>query len=477
MSIFFSNDPDRTPLQMSKIYSLTFALFSTSIVSTMVFSFYSFMVHDLIKGTEAEVGYYAGFLPGCYYFTQVFSSLFAGYWADKHGRRPFILIGMAGSLISTLFFGFSPNFAWAIIARSFGGLLDVNWVLGRCYIGDITDATNRNYGFSFLSLAWSSGTIIGPLLGGYLSQPVEKYPYIFENIELFKRFPYSLPCIVSAAITFVALIVSYFYLTESMNTINESKIKEDIIELIENNDPESNIKENTESNIKDNPQENIINDFLKLLKSITPQEYKNVLLAITFYIAFQFLSATFDELLPIFALLTKKDDGLSWTTSDVGNCYLIAGIIFLVYNLFFQNYIMKKIKAIGALKLGYMLCAIICFLFPFQSLWTNSIIIQISIFSLFTIRILSGNWVFSANNVLINNASPKGTVGRVNGIAYSLGALLKAIGPSVGGTVFAWSIARGLHFPFNYNFVYNVLSIISLILFFLIKFIPKDLNM
>ena len=52
----------------------------------------------------------------------------------------------------------------------------VNGVVGvaKTYVQEITDATNRAAGFSVISGAWGCGNVIGPVVGGYLSQPCER---------------------------------------------------------------------------------------------------------------------------------------------------------------------------------------------------------------------------------------------------------------------------------------------------------------
>ena len=47
-----------------------------------------------------------------------------GYLSDKYGRRPILLVGVFGSMVSTSLFGLSPSYGWAIAIRTFGGLMN-----------------------------------------------------------------------------------------------------------------------------------------------------------------------------------------------------------------------------------------------------------------------------------------------------------------------------------------------------------------
>lgn len=91
-------------------------------------------------------------------------------------------------------------------------------------MGEITDRTNAARAFSLLPLMWALGCTIGPLLGGYLSQPAKKYPWLFAKEEggalalngLFEEYPFALPCMASAAITWLSIILGALLLEETL---------------------------------------------------------------------------------------------------------------------------------------------------------------------------------------------------------------------------------------------------------------------
>jgi MFS family permease len=43
--------------------------------------------------------------------------------SDRIGRRPVILQGLVGTILSVLLFGLSKSFVWALLSRSLCGLL------------------------------------------------------------------------------------------------------------------------------------------------------------------------------------------------------------------------------------------------------------------------------------------------------------------------------------------------------------------
>lgn len=84
---------------------------------------------------------------------------------DRIGRKPVILIGLSGVVVSTLLFGLSRTFWWAVISRSMAGALSGNAAVVQSVVGEITDETNQALAFPLTGLSWSFGCIIGPMIG------------------------------------------------------------------------------------------------------------------------------------------------------------------------------------------------------------------------------------------------------------------------------------------------------------------------
>lgn len=55
------------------------------------------------------------------------------------GRKPLLVIGVAGSTLSSIFFGFSWNYASAISARALNGLLNGNIGVAKSYLGAVAE--------------------------------------------------------------------------------------------------------------------------------------------------------------------------------------------------------------------------------------------------------------------------------------------------------------------------------------------------
>jgi len=97
-----------------------------------------------------------------------------------------------------LAFGLSRSFWALVVSRCLSGLLNGNVGVIKSIMGELTDSTNRAQGYALLPPVWSFGATIGPLLGGTLSHPHERFSKTFSG-SFWKDYPYFLPCLVSSA--------------------------------------------------------------------------------------------------------------------------------------------------------------------------------------------------------------------------------------------------------------------------------------
>jgi MFS transporter, DHA1 family, tetracycline resistance protein len=106
--------------------------------------------------------------------------LFAPLWgrlSDRIGRRPVLLIGLAGSTVSYFLFavvtqlgnrgpilGLSP-LVWLFVTRIGAGISGATISTAQAYIADSTDEKSRGKGMALIGAAFGIGFTFGPLLG------------------------------------------------------------------------------------------------------------------------------------------------------------------------------------------------------------------------------------------------------------------------------------------------------------------------
>ncbi|EEY14322.1 conserved hypothetical protein [Verticillium alfalfae VaMs.102] len=111
----------------------------------------------------------------------------------------------------------SPVFGrkMALCFRLLGGVTNGNVGVMRTMISEIIrDKKYQSRAFLILPMTFNVGVIIGPILGGLLSDPAGSYPSVFGQVEFFKKYPYAAPNLVSAVFLFTAMASIWLFLEE-----------------------------------------------------------------------------------------------------------------------------------------------------------------------------------------------------------------------------------------------------------------------
>ena len=205
----------------------------------------------------------------------------------RFGRRPAVILGTIGTGFGMLVFGFSRTYTQAIIGRSMSGLLAGNVGVLKSFLNEITDETNRGKGFAMLSLSWSVGTVIAPLVGGLLCKPYEKYA-IFHNFPIFKSYPYLFPCLICVMCNFTSSIVATLVMQETRKSHHFIKFNDSISPISKNvqyskvslpNQLDESIhpirEDDRERSINDNDNDNDNDNNIELMGSMRDRQSQN----------------------------------------------------------------------------------------------------------------------------------------------------------------------------------------------------------
>lgn len=111
-----------------------------------------------------------GFLTASYAAAQLISSPLLGRLSDRVGRRPVLLISIAGSVAGFVLLALAQNLWMLFLARIVAGFTGGNISVAQAYITDVTDEKNRTRALGLIGAAFGLGFIIGPALGGILGQ-------------------------------------------------------------------------------------------------------------------------------------------------------------------------------------------------------------------------------------------------------------------------------------------------------------------
>lgn len=97
--------------------------------------------------------------------------IFTPIWgriSDRVGRRPILLMGLAGTMAFYLLFGFASTWEslpLLFVARIGAGIAGATIATAQAYIADITPPEGRSKGMALIGAAFGIGFTFGPLLG------------------------------------------------------------------------------------------------------------------------------------------------------------------------------------------------------------------------------------------------------------------------------------------------------------------------
>lgn len=134
---------ERTPL--SPQFAILLGIrFIEPISFSLLMPFVYFMVRDFhVTEDSDQISFYAGLVASAFAVAECLSGMPWGILSDRIGRKPVLMLGMAGTMVSMLLFGVSQSLAWAIVSRFMAGLLSGNVGVMKSMVTEITDSTNR----------------------------------------------------------------------------------------------------------------------------------------------------------------------------------------------------------------------------------------------------------------------------------------------------------------------------------------------
>ncbi|XLR05665.1 protein ZINC INDUCED FACILITATOR-LIKE 1 [Arachis ipaensis] len=446
----------KTDMSIRNLFNIWLVVLCSSLPISSLFPYLYFMVSDFhIAKREEDISGYAGYVGSAFMFGRALTSILWGIIADRFGRKPVIIIGIIAVIIFNTLFGLSTSFWMAVTTRFFLGSL--NGLLGpmKAYSSEIFREENQALGLSTFSAAWGIGLVIGPALGGYLAQPVVKYPNVFPKNSIWDKFPYFLPSLIISIFSFVVLILC-IWLPETLH--NHPRIHRDE-SAAGGHDDDSLETGGTGSDDKDKTIQKDENLFLNwpLMSSIIV------------YCVFSLHDMAYQEVFSLWAVSPRRLGGLNFTTDNVGDVLSVTGTGLIIYQLFLYPKLEKAFGPIGLARIAGVVSIPLLQSYPFIAMlsgFTLYLLINIASVSknLLQVSIITGMFL------LQNRAVEQHQRGAANGIAMTAMSIFKTIGPAGGGAILAWSQKRmdasflpGVHMLF---FILNIVMGLGVLLLF-----------
>jgi len=161
-------------------------------------------------GGPADIGIivlFGGVLASLYSLLQFVFSPVLGSLSDRYGRKPVLLVSIAGIALSYVMWFFAGPFIVLVLARTLGGMMAGNISTASAVVADVTSVRNRPRGMAVIGIAFGIGFIVGPAIGGFSA--LIDLTELLPGLEPYGLNPFSLP----AAIAFALSLVNLFWVS------------------------------------------------------------------------------------------------------------------------------------------------------------------------------------------------------------------------------------------------------------------------
>lgn len=326
-------------------------------------------------------------LTGVYSLMQLVFAPLWGRWSDRIGRRPLILIGIAGYVVAQVMFGLSASLWLLYVARIGGGILSsATLPVSAAYVVDMTMKEERGRGMAWLGTAASLGVVVGPALGGLMSRRDLHFNWSAGHFTVDS---FSTPFFAAALLGLLTLIAAMRWLPESLPSTSAQ-------------DARAATRTNWRS----------------LIKGLFP------LLGLAF--AGQFALTMFEGTFTLFAQ-AKFDFG----PTEVGYVFAVCGLVMTVFQAGAVGFLAGKISEMIQIGSGFVLMGVGIALLATAK--TRPFVFAF-------VALLSLGMALIAPNLssLVSRRGGGHQAGAALGIQNAANSLGQSIGPILGGALFIW---------------------------------------
>jgi len=142
----------------------------------LVFPILPALLRDV--GHTSEIATLLGIMLALYSACQFLCSPILGVLSDRFGRRPVLLVSLAGAAIDYVVMAVAPELWLLVVGRAIAGVTSANMAVATAYITDISSEDERAKRFGYFHAMFGIGFIIGPVLGGVLGDIWVRAPFL-----------------------------------------------------------------------------------------------------------------------------------------------------------------------------------------------------------------------------------------------------------------------------------------------------------
>ncbi|KAF7560489.1 hypothetical protein G7046_g3657 [Stylonectria norvegica] len=482
-----------------QLFVITLARMSEPLVQTSLqaYMFYQLKWFDPSL-PSSTIAAQAGVLHASFTAAQFLTAMIWGRVADspRAGRKTVLLIGLCGTSASCLGFGFSTSFWQALVFRTIGGATNGNVGVMRTmfvipclppffiWISEIIrEKRFQSRAFLLLPMTFNIGVIVGPVLGGVLSDPAGSYPGVFGKVAFFVKYPYATPNIVSSVFLFLAALAVWLGLEETLDALRDhppdvgTRIGHRLMSLCRRRRAHS--RDVSYSSLASTEVE--LGSGSPVVKRSTRRYTqrlpfrriltRNVAMTLLAHFLLALHLGTLNSLWFVFVSTPVWDPkhsttephlpfrftgGLGLQPRSVGMAMAILGVIGINMQLFLYPRVSSWLGTVKAWRLSLICFPVAYFLVPYLAVVPSSssapppgpksgVAIWLAIFGVLFIHVLGRTFALPSQTILVNNCSPHPSVlGTIHGLGQSVSSAARTIGPMTGGVIYGLGLNKGV---------------------------------
>ncbi|KAI0039016.1 MFS general substrate transporter [Auriscalpium vulgare] len=424
-----------TPVPWAQVSILLILQLAEPLTSQVVYPFAPEFVRKvgITHGDEGRVGYYVGLMQSIFFATQAMTVLHWSRISDTVGRKPVILTGLCGLSLSMYLFGLSTTYWGAVFSRSLNGALNGNIGVLKSMIAEITDSTNLAQVYAYMPIAWATGGTIGPIIGGTLARPAERFPETFGDSEFMRKYPYFLACAVPATFSAIAWLVTLFFLKEtvpsamSLRSFFSKPGTKDYAET-----PASSRSSSRTIDASEQPY--------PLRALLIPR----VLIAAANYASLSLVDIAYRAVQPLFFATPIELGGLGLAPPIIGRILSAFGILNGFFQVLFFARIHDRWGTRNVFIAGMMSAIPVFMFFPAMSTLAKDGGVGMAVWVLVALQIICSlglSLCYGCIFIYLSAASPnRASLGATNGLAQLMVSVMRAVGPAAANSLYSLSI-------------------------------------
>ncbi|WPH02642.1 Hypothetical protein R9X50_00550700 [Acrodontium crateriforme] len=504
--ISWSSLPKKGQLAILTLARLSEPLTQTSLQSYMFYQLKSFTLADGSDPSDSTVARQAGVLAAAFTGAQFMTAMIWGRLADSErmGRKRVILIGLLGTAVGSLGFGFSKSFHAAVFWRCVGGILNGNIGVMRTMISEmVEDKKFLSRAFLLLPMTFNIGVIIGPLLGGLLADPVGSYPGIFgpggtvggtDGVWWLTKWPYALPNVVNAGFLLLSATALIFGLEETLESLRDKpdygiKFRKWVVRMVTRR-PQHDYTPLIErdENAGDIEMRAAMQEAKQRMRRKLPFKRiwtPNVLFTLLSHGLLAMHVGTFNSLWFVFLSTPRYSPdptathnstsiehklhvppnyhprfpftftgGLALPPPSIGTALAILGVIGISLQLILFPPLSFRFGTVASYRYALLLFPIAYFATPFIATIPSKLpppaqasgfLVWLGITLVLIIQVMARTFALPSAAILINNSSPHPSVlGTIHGIAQSVSSATRTVGPVLAGWLYGVGLGHGV---------------------------------